>query len=181
MKRGWLIVLLLSLGLNLGLGLKTWRESSPAAPPPPEPELELPADPPQLEHFLGRRLDRMAARLDLSPEQREALWALHLQEGQEIVARRRELHQARRDLQDLLNAASAEESDLQAAQRRISILQTALDSVVVGVMYQERQLLTPEQRQAYRGFFPPAGEAQRGRRDHPGGQRGPRQGRPDGQ
>ncbi len=170
MKRGWLIVLLLSAGLNLGLGLKAWR-GAPAAPEAPPSGLEVPGDPPQIERFLGRRLDRMAARLDLSAAQRDALWRLHRQDGPQIVARRQKLHAARTELQQRLTAAEISLADLQAAQTRISDLQAALDSVVIDVMYREREILTPAQRQAYRGFFPPGPEGSRGRREHPGGQR----------
>jgi Spy/CpxP family protein refolding chaperone len=178
MKRGWLIVLLLSLGLNLGLGLNALREPSPESAPqfrePQEAGPEAPIDHGQVEHHLKRRIDRMSARLDLSDDQRDSLWRLHLSDGQEIIMRRRELQQARTDLHQLFTLAQPNLADIQAAQHRISSLQASLDSLVVRVMFHERALLTPEQRQAYRGFFPKGQEGTRGRHGPAAGRRGDR-------
>jgi Spy/CpxP family protein refolding chaperone len=172
MKRGWLIVLLLSLGLNLGFGLHLLRVAPQPSAGPPLPERE--ADQAQVERFMQRRLDRMAERLDLTVSQRDALWALHREHGEDVFARRQELQQARSALHELLSAAEPTLPGVHDAQRQISRLQAALDSVVVDVMYRERAILTPQQREAYRGLFPAAGEGPRLRRDHPGGRRGER-------
>jgi Spy/CpxP family protein refolding chaperone len=175
MKPGWLIVLLLSLGINLGLGWQLLR--GPAAPPAPPPgrgdgALDVPTDSVHVERFLGRRLDRLAARLDLSAPQREDLWRLHREDGLEILARRRELHRARAELQEALSVGEPTLAELQAAQRRLGALQADLDSVVVEIMYRERALMTPEQRQAYRVFFPSWRDGQRLRREPGAGRRG---------
>ena len=170
MKRGWLIVLLLSLGLNLGLGLNALRGPLPAPEPLPglqaDDGLETTADHAQVERFLRRRLHRMSERLGLSQDQRTALWELHLADGREIIMRRRVLQRAREDLQHLFDAPAPDLVDIQAAQHRISALQASLDSLVAGVVFRERAILTPEQRQAYRGFFGPGHEGHPGRRGH---------------
>jgi Spy/CpxP family protein refolding chaperone len=187
MKRVWTLVLLLSLGLNLGLGLQ-WLlagsrpDTPPAADPStvaaPPPDLEDDAAalaPEQVERLLQRRLERMSARLDLSPAQRDALWDVHRDRGVQVISRRHELRRARAALQELYATGEPTLADAQAAQRRISTLQTALDSVVVEVMHHERAILTPQQRQQYRGFFAPMREGPRGRGEHPG-RSGARQG-----
>lgn len=188
MKRGWVIVLLLSLGLNLGLGLSLLRTAPPPPPPRadgPPPPLDQPLDRAEVERFLQHRLDRMAVRLDLSEEQQAALWSLHLEDGGQVLSRRRELQRARAALQDLYAAGEPTLAQIHAAQQRISALQAALDSVVVEVMFHERAILTEEQRQQYRGLFATPREAPRGRwdrggRSHQGGPRGERPARPRG-
>lgn len=187
MKRGWTIVLLVSLGLNLGLGLQllltgAWSDRSPAEHQPavalPSPELpddELAPDPQQIERLLQRRLDRLSARLDLSPAQRDALWDVHRHRGGQVFARRQELQRARDALQELYATGEPPLADAQAMQRRISTLQAALDSVVVEIMHHERAILTPQQRQEYRGFFTPM---RGGRGEHPGRPGSRRGGRP---
>lgn len=186
MKRGWLIVLLLSLGMNLGLGLNALIGTLPdqGADPAEQQDrvLDIPVDRAGTERFLGRRLERMAARLGLSPEQKEALWEIHLADGRTIVARRRELQQARMALQQLLSESDPGLEEIQAAQHEISVLQASIDSVVVRVMFQERAVLTPEQLPAYRGLFPmtPHGHAgPRGKHGPHTGGRGGREIRPD--
>ncbi len=193
MKRIWVFVLLLSLGVNLGLGLALWRRpAAPLLPPPLEagPRQAPPdgpdgpfdpdgaPDPEQVERMLRHRLDRLAARLDLSDEQREALWELHRDDGGQVIARRRQLQQARAAMQDLYAGGQPELAVVQEHQRRISQLQAALDSVVVEIVHRERAILTPEQRRDYRGLFSPQREGGRGRwersgRPH-GGPRGDR-------
>jgi Spy/CpxP family protein refolding chaperone len=176
MRRGWSIVLLLSLGINLGLGLHLLRRADgPSAPAPPfETGPPMPVDRAQVERFLGRRLDRMQDRLDLSPQQRTALWDLHLADGREIFERRRRLQEARTAFQQLFGDEEPELMEVLAAQRRLSGLQAELDSVVARIMFRERELLTPRQRQAYRGFFPGTRDGQRGATHHPGRRRGGR-------
>lgn len=191
MKRIWIFVLLLSLGVNIGLGLALWRR--PFVPPASMGDLRPApsdlADAPfvtddapdaeQVERMLRHRLDRLANRLDLSVEQRDALWTLHREDGSQVIARRRQLQLARVAMQDLYAAGQPELAAVQAQQRQISQLQAALDSVVVEIMHRERGILTPEQRRDYRGLFSPQREGGRGRwersgRPH-GGPRGDRQ------
>lgn len=176
MRRSWSIVLLLSLGINLGLGLHLLRraEGPPAPSPTFGPGPPMPVDRAQVERFLGRRLDRMQDRLDLSPQQRTALWDLHLAEGREILERRLRLQEARAEFQQLFDAEQPDLAEVLAAQRHLSGLQAELDSVVARIMFRERELLTPRQRQAYRGFFPGGRDGQRGASHHPGGRRGGR-------
>jgi len=157
MKRGWLIVLLLSLGLNVGLGVNLLRRDQ--VPPPLAGErgpadLEAGPDHAQAERFLRRRLERMAAELGLSAEQRTALWNVHAEAGERIFAQRQAMREARAEMHEDLAAPAPDLARIHSVQRRISALQAELDSLVVEVMVRERAVLTPEQRERYRGFFP---------------------------
>jgi Spy/CpxP family protein refolding chaperone len=176
MKRGWMIVLLLSLGLNVGLGLNFLRPAPPPADPEPRPAMAphphgRPGDRPPGEQFLRRRLDRMGESLGLSPDQEQALWTLHREAGPEVLSRRQNLQEIRRELHDFYGAGDVDRRQIRAATRRLSAEQAALDSLVVEIMLREREILTPEQRLEYRALVP------LGRDGIPGRLRGPRQGR----
>lgn len=185
MKRGWMIVLLLSLGLNVGLGANYLRHRQP----PPPPEREHPGDREerpmpsreQVNAFMRHRLDRMARDLDLSEEQQEQLWALHETVGREVITRRAAMFEARARLREIYRQEPLDRAAMMALQRDMSSLQAELDSVVVEILFQERSVLTPEQRENYGGMFPfgqdraPRWGSHKGRRD---GKHGARRDRP---
>ncbi|HOX26040.1 MAG TPA: periplasmic heavy metal sensor [Candidatus Krumholzibacteria bacterium] len=167
MKRGWLIVLLLSLGLNVGLGVNLLRRDAGAPPLPDAPEADDAGAQPdrvRVEGFLRRRLDHLSGELGLSAEQQEALWAVHAEAGERVFERRRAMRAARAELHRIFASTEPAPAQFHAAQRRISALQAELDSMVVEIMVKEREILTPEQRQLYRGLFPEGPD--RGRRGH---------------
>ena len=178
MKRGWMIVLLLSLGVNLGLGLSLLRPSH--SPPPPSsevaPEPEIAPEPGQTDRFLRHRLDRMDRTLHLAPQQREALWSLHRDLGREIVDRREEVREARARLHQAYADSGAEAAALHRILRTVNASQTELDSLVIEVMLREREILTPEQRRHYQSLFP-MGPRRHPRHESPGPARAPRPGR----
>ena len=175
------ILLLLSLGLNVGLALNLWRRDA-AAPPPAGPTVgPAPGSFPgeraderagpargadRTRRMLRHRLDRLAARLDLTAAQRDSLWALHRQAGPGVLARRQALAAARTRMHDLLAATPLEAPALHRVRRQISRLQAELDSVVVSLLMRERAVLSAEQASRYRGLFPlGGGEGKRGGRD----------------
>ena len=188
MKRGWMIVLLLSLGLNVGLGANYLRHRQPP-PPPPLPADEHPGDPQerrmpsreQVNAFMRHRLDRMAQDLDLSEQQQEQLWALHETVGREVITRRATMFEARAQLREVYRQEPLDKARMLTLQRGMSALQAELDSVVVEILFQERSVLTPEQRENYGGMFPfgqdrtPRWGSHKGRRD---GRHGARRDRP---
>jgi Spy/CpxP family protein refolding chaperone len=167
MRTRWLwIALLLSLGLNVGLGWNLLQRApgpeGPFAPDAPRsgrdagsgPALAPPTDPEQQTALLRHRLDRLTRRLGLTTGQRDALWEVHQRSGAEVFARRRALEDARGRMHALLGEPEADPRGLQAARREISTLQAELDSLVLGIMVEERSVLTPEQARRYRGLFP---------------------------
>ena len=159
MKRGWMIVLLLSLGLNVGLGANYLRHRQPPPPPPeapgPDDDTERPAaSREQVEQYMRHRLDRMAQELDLSDEQQGRLWNLHETVGREVFSRRAAMFEARGRLREVYRQDPLDRDLLRTMQRKMSALQADLDSVVVEILFEERSILTPEQRQNYGGMFP---------------------------
>ena len=158
MKRGWMIILLLSLGMNVGLGLNLLRRPSPPASPPvpalaPGAAEDAP-DPDQVERFMRHRLDRMSQKLNLDEGQRTALWHLHRDVGSDVFHRRRAMTDARSQLHEAYASTDADPAAIHAAVRRISATQSYLDSTIVEVMLQERAILTPQQRLHYHELFP---------------------------
>ena len=161
MKRIWLIVLLLSLGLNVGLGLNLLRRSTVAPAPmgrhgvhagPRGPE--FPGDPAHSEQFLRRRLDRMGQRLGLTEPQKQVLWTLHREVGAEVFDRRRDLLDTRHRLHESYAQEEVDLDEIRRLTRQLGVLQADLDSLVVDIMLQEREVLTPPQRRQYRSLFP---------------------------
>jgi Spy/CpxP family protein refolding chaperone len=186
MKRGWFIVLLLSLGLNLGLGVSLWRQGD--APPtwpespgdeasPGEPGPGFLPDRDQVRSFMERRLDRMSEDLGLTDDQRSALMAIHLEIGDEVFSRRRELLDRREELQALHAADDPDLDAVHVAARALGEIQAELDSLVVEAMFRERAVLTPEQREHYRSYFPMGRERGRMSRHQDGAGHRPRRGR----
>ncbi len=110
MKRGLLVVLLLSLGLNLGLAWRVAHRGAAPAPPAMEPGFvppgpgpeggesgEVGPDPRQMAH---RRLARLTRDLDLTPAQQEAFAEIHSKAADAFVSRRTSITQQRRALRD---------------------------------------------------------------------------------
>ncbi len=158
MKRGWMIILLLSLGLNIGLGLNLLRRPSVAAPPGKapvavSPVADEPPDSAQVERFMRRRLDRMSDELSLDDRQRNQLWTLHQDAGREVFGRRRAMANARWQLHEAYAAPESDPVVIHAAVRRIGLTQSDLDSMIVEVMMREREILTPDQRRHYHSLF----------------------------
>jgi Spy/CpxP family protein refolding chaperone len=184
MTRTWLIVLLISLGLNLGLaiGLLADRSDEPADAPQPLPRGERwrhrDTPPGELaDRLMRRRIDHMTRALGLDDEQRERLWLLHRERGESIVGRRREQVELRCELHELLMSPQSDWEAVRAIMAEQSCVQSALDSTVVRIMFEERQVLTAEQRARYHEFvFPlqPGGDGPRGRRQGPGHRRAQR-------
>jgi Spy/CpxP family protein refolding chaperone len=170
MKRIWIIVLLLSLGLNLGLGIGLLRgdATEPAPDAPPSWRHREPREGPPGEvarRMLRGRLDHMKRELDLDQQQVDRLWELHRERADEVVGWRRDQLELRSRLNDLLLSPEATWEDVQAVIAEQTRLQARLDSTVVRIMFEERQVLTEEQRARYHEFvFPLQGE--------PGGRRG---------
>jgi Spy/CpxP family protein refolding chaperone len=167
MKRGWMIVLLLSLGLNLGLGLGVLRRDGPPPPAPRERRWEPRDDeraPAMAERFMRKRIGDLARRLDLDADQQHALTAIYERTGPEVFRHRQEMRDQRRQIRELILAPDADWAEVAAGLQEQVRLQAVLDSLVVRVMFEERQLLTGPQLDQYRQFTSPLGERHGGER-----------------
>ncbi|MEZ4388037.1 MAG: periplasmic heavy metal sensor [Candidatus Krumholzibacteriia bacterium] len=176
MKRVWMLVLLVSLGLTLGLGLGLLRRGTPPAPAPgvgaggPEADLEAGPPPELADRFMRRRIEQMTHDLDLDAAQQAALTEIYQRNGREVFLRRDRLHEGRRRIHDLIAAPGTTWPEVEAVLEGQRRLQSQLDSLVVRVMFEERQLLTQDQLERYREFTGPLG----GRRGDEPGDRGRR-------
>lgn len=180
MKRGWMIVLLLSLGLNLGLGLGVLRRDGPPPPTPRSRQWDPRDDeraPAMAERFMRKRVGDLSRRLDLDADQQQALTGIYERSGPEVFRHRQQMRDQRRQIRELILAPDPDWADVAAGLQEQVRLQGVLDSLVVRVMFEERQLLTAPQLEQYRQFTSPLGERHGGER--PGrGRHGPRGGAP---
>ena len=178
MKKGWLLVLLVSLGLNLGLGLRQWqiRQEAPARPGDQKhhrmensgrPAHAFP-DSGRWGDFARQRLQRMAERLDLSPEQITLLADAQETRGRLLHENRRQVENLRRSLHGLMQVEPVDEARVRAAIADLSRRQASLDSLAAEALLQEMQILEPNQRIRYLRMLPLQGGAM-----GPGGRRGP--------
>ena len=92
------------------------------------------------------RLERMAARLDLTGDQRVKIEALHEQAREEGLALRKKMMRLRHELEgELLQDAPSEKTVL-SLNAKIGDLQTALKANRLRTRLAVREELTPEQR-----------------------------------
>jgi Spy/CpxP family protein refolding chaperone len=181
----WL-VLLVSLGLNLGLG---YRLLNPATVPGPGPE--FPGDgPPERELRQGRhgregrpdepdstrwqrmmagRLNRMAERLDLSPEQVEAFRATQQYRAEAMTSQRRLVNDARARLSEVIGLPAASPDQVRQAIQEVGRQQAVLDSLITETILLEMETLEPDQRALYLETLPGLGASGPGPRSGRGG------------
>lgn len=183
MKKGWLLILLISLGLNLGLGLRLLGDRGGAGGRDEfrrtkefrgERGRWASHDSVARKKMFTRRLDHMADDLDLSPEQREAFGKVHLGTGR-LLMRKRVLIGEKRDLlHSLVTDEQIDKESIRAAIADLGQEQAVLDSLVAETMLQEMEVLEPEQRVRYLELLSFRGGGA-GHRRGPGGRGTPRQ------
>lgn len=143
MKREWLLCLLgFSLALNVGTigGLLYLRHQARAARPP-----LLDPPPPFRE---------MAARLNLTPGQREVFEQLFREQRRQMLESRRELLAKRRELLALMQAEPPPDwPALQAKVREINALQARLEEELLRRLLELHRHLEPPQRAALAAFL----------------------------
>jgi Spy/CpxP family protein refolding chaperone len=182
MKRLIVLLLLVSVGLNVGLLLKTRDAGGPPAVREGRWRQERalrPAfdDTSGWREVIARRLDRMADRLDLTPEQREAFAAAQEAAGRQMRERRRLLSTAQQRLRELTADGSVSTEALRDAMLDLRARQTAMDSLAGEFMLRELEILEPHQRALYLELLPLEHGPGRGREPwSPRGRRGGRQG-----
>lgn len=151
MRRWWVFgALLLSVGLNCGL-IGAWlarlAEPVPAARRPPvgEPLAGEPSVPgPPRAAFV-----EMAARLGLTPEQRELFFERQRRFFESTQADRRAMEEARRELRREVARPTPDRARLDALLQQAAERNAALERAFVEHVLATRELLTPEQQAQY--------------------------------
>ncbi len=174
MKRGWVLVLLISLGLNLGLGMRLLGDRG-------EPDGRSYSrldgesrrtygrwsdqDTTARRKMFSRRMDRIAERLDLSAEQEEAFRQVHTETGRMLMQKRVLIGEKRDLLHSLVTSDEVDQDRIRSAIGELGKEQAVLDSLVAETVLQEMAVLDPDQRARYL-------EMLSFEKDHLGGRRG---------
>jgi len=168
-KRGWLLLLILSLSLNLGLlaavvavrsGVTPpWeRPFDPDAPPPqdePRPG-RMGAGPPHADwdSLAQQRHEELAARLGLDPQQRADLLRIHRGVLSGMGGLRDDVRRARHAVRAAYLADPPDTAAIRSGLRALAVAQGRVDSLVSAGLLRELALLTPAQREAYLARMP---------------------------
>ena len=166
-----MILLLISLGLNLGLASRLVRPGQQVALPGsgggpqggPRWERPAPGDTTAWRSFMGRRVDQLTRRLDLSPEQVERFKAAQSQIGSPMRHKRRELFQTRAHLGELMAAEIVDRAAVRQAMAEMGRRQAEMDSLAAETVLGELEILDPDQRVRYLDFMPDGSSRQGGR------------------
>jgi len=165
MKRGWLLLLLLSMGLNAGLGYavlsRKGSDSVKTIPAMSEDEYASPNGRPDgvpgemdPAAYMEKRFQRMAKRLELTPEQMAELRPLRLGMFTQIQERRREIRWTRRSLHAACLDSAVEADSVRYYVKRLAAMQGHLDSLITETLLRELGVLTPAQRVRYLETMP---------------------------
>jgi len=158
MKKGWVLVLLVSLGLNLGLGLRLLgdrREPDPRGHTRLGRESRLThgrwseQDTTARRKMFARRMEHIADRLDLSAEQRKVFRKVHLETGRMLMQKRVLISEKRDLLHSLMTSDEVDQDRIRLAIGELGQEQAVLDSLVAETVLQEMAVLDPDQRARY--------------------------------
>lgn len=182
MNRVLRLVLLVSLGLNLGLGWAVLRGREATDGPPPQAghrwrERPAPADSAAWRRMMEHRLERLAARLDLAPDQSARLRALQEANGPLVRAGRDRIEAARQAVRRAADGGAFDDARVREALRGLRRAQADLDSLTQEFLLQECAVMNEGQRARYLELLP-LDPWRSARPDGPGGPDGP--GEPDG-
>lgn len=172
MKRGWLLLLVLSLGLNAGL---LWRTlSDRPAGPPPFPRIDRPRDEggADWERLAETRHARLADRIGLDPVRREKFLSIRRETLPALLSLRQEVRAARQALHGAFYEAPFDTQRIGAGLDRLAAAQARVDSLVTAGMLRELGMLEPDERETYLSAMRWEHDPGRGERRH-----GPRRGR----
>lgn len=144
MRRGLILLLVLSLGLNAGLLYKALsgdgdgrrRHRSERGDVSPEA-------------FIAHRLDRVSERYGLDEAQRARMEDVLRRFVPDVMAQHRRVTEARAGVLAQLGAAVVNEDSVRVRTMELNAAQTELDSLVTESMLREVLVLTPEQRARY--------------------------------
>jgi Spy/CpxP family protein refolding chaperone len=174
MKKGWTLFLLVSLGLNIGLGLRLLHPGHPLAVPEPVVEAEpeaaavpwerpAPGDSTGWNRYMGRRMQHLAARLDLRPDQVDSFRAAQAATGRLLREKRRDLYQGRLRLREMMAAGAVDRPVLRQVMAELGHRQAEMDSLAAEAMWRELEVLDPSQRAVYLDLLPAAAGRHEGR------------------
>ncbi len=158
MKKGWVLVLLVSLGLNLGLGLRLLGDRRG---PDPRSHSRLDResrrgqgrwaeqDSTARRNMFSRRMDHIADRLELSAEQKEVFRKVHMETGRMLMQKRVLISEKRDLLHTLVTSDEVDQDRIRRAIGELGQEQAVLDSLVAETVLQEMAVLDPDQRARY--------------------------------
>lgn len=158
MKKGWVLVLLVSLGLNLGLGLRLLgdrRGPDPRGSSRLDREARLThgrwadQDTTARKKMFARRMEHIAERLELSAGQREVFREVHQETGRVLMQKRVLISEKRDLLHTLVTSDEVDQERIRGAIRELGQEQAVLDSLVAETVLQEMAVLNPDQRARY--------------------------------
>ena len=178
MKRfGWL-VLLVSLGVNLGLGYRllsppvpaddsTWNFAEGKEHPrsgqysrgrrgggPDDHAGFSTRDSSQWRRIMSSRLERIAQRLELTPEQVATFRTTHQSNAPVLLAQRLKVDQTRDHLRAVIAGGAMDADLVRLAARDMASQQARLDSLITETMLLEMKILNSEQRAQYLQILP---------------------------
>ncbi|MEN8006182.1 MAG: periplasmic heavy metal sensor [Candidatus Krumholzibacteriota bacterium] len=163
MKKGWVLVLLISLGLNLGLGVRLLGDRGGADRCPDSRlvgEIRGPRgrwakqDSVARKKMFTRRLERIADALGLDPEQREVFREVHMKTGRMLMQKRVLIAEKRGLLHTLVTSERIDQDGIREAIAELGRQQAVLDSLVAETVLQEMEILEPGQRARYLELLP---------------------------
>ena len=178
MKRGWLMLLVVSLGLNAGLfgaalyerltrperataggagrgwsrGREAWGEAA----------LDTTRGRAYWDSVSAQRVARLVDRLGLTREEGRSLLRLRQESVPRIMRLREGVWAARRQLQAAYSADPIDTTRVRNGLPRLALAQARVDSLVAQTMLDELALLNPDQKAAYLAALPWQGVPPRG-------------------
>lgn len=177
MKKGWVLILLISLGLNLGLGIRLLGERGG---PGGRGEIRQDRDSRRWKNrwaerdsaariqMHSRRLDRIGDELKLSPQQRASFGRVHQETGGLLMRQRVLISEKREALRSLVADEGINRESIRAIIAELGQEQAVLDSLVAETMMQELDILEPGQRARYLEMLSFEGRGTGTRRGHGG-------------
>jgi hypothetical protein len=176
MRRGFVLLLLLSLGLNVGLGYQLVRRGGAGAVEPASNQLSVerapgygssardrrgphdfgPAlvDSARWEEALQRRLRRLKHTLDLEPATWAALERVQRENAETIRALGARLYDRRLQLRAAVMAADRDPEQIRRTASDLAAAQSRLDSAVVEAVLSELMVLPASQQEHYLASIP---------------------------
>ncbi len=173
MKKGWVLVLLISLGLNLGLGLRLLGDR-PGKDGSSFSGLDggfrrtggrwADQDTSVRRKMFARRMNNMAEMLDLSPEQQVVFQEVHRETGRMLMQKRVLIGKKRKLLHNLVTSDEVDQEEIRRAIGELGQEQAVLDSLVAETVLQEMAILDSGQRELYLEMLSFEKEGRAGRR-----------------
>lgn len=115
------------------------------------------------------RLNRVARRLELTPEQLAVFKSTHQENAAGFLAQRRMVNEAQDRLHSLIIEGTVDPDSVRLAIRAVGRQQAVLDSLITESILGEMEVLNPDQRTQYLQILPIFKNQTQGRRSGRGG------------